>query len=566
MTDQLADQMADHVARPPMPPVTGDRGRSPGLLRSTRVMALGTIASRGTGMVSKLLLAWAVGTRVGDPYNVANTIPNIVYEMLLGGILTSVLVPLVVKAAAQDGDDGEAYSQRLLTLVTVVLTIATAVVVVLAPQLSRLYVGTGNQAELHLTTVFARFFLPQIVFYGIGATLGAVLNTRDHFAAPMWAPVLNNVIVIATLVAFFFLPGPRGGLTPATITTAQIWTLGLGTTLGIVAQTVALWPALRRVGFRWRPRFDFRHTGLGEAGRLGGWVLGYVAVNQIGFAYVTHLATAAFPTVSSGGHHVVSHGGYSLYVYAFLIFQLPHAIVAVSVITALLPRMSRHAVAGRHRALAGELSRGIRLSAVVLVPASFGFVALCQPIARLLFAHLQMTDFDAQVIGWTLAAFAVGLLPFSVFQLQLRAFYALRDTRFPALANVVTTAVNVLVAFALFAVLPPTWIVPGLALGYSASYVVGIVVFDRRLSRELGGVDAFRVVRTCVRLTLASIVGAALAYAIAAAVQVPFGTGTLGSALQLAAALPLGTAATLWVARRLHVREIQALTAALRRS
>jgi putative peptidoglycan lipid II flippase len=567
--------VTDTTARPPS---TGDRPAGPqrgstarrssaadgGLLRSTRVMAAGTLVSRATGLVAKLLLAWALGLAVGDAYNVANTIPNIVYELLLGGILTSVVVPLIVQAAAGDAGEGDAYAQRLLTLVALALGAASIAAVLAARGIVGLYIGhfsTGHPrpAEIDLATTLARFFLPQIFFYGIGATMGAILNTRGRFGAPMWAPVLNNIVVIATVTVFFLLPGP-GDLLPRTITTAQTLTLGIGTTLGIVTQTVALLPSLRRAGFRWRPRFDFRHTGLGQAGRLAGWVLLYVLVNQIGYAVVTNLATSA---LGSGR----TAGGYSIYVYAFLVFQLPHAVVAVSVITALLPRMSRHAVEDRPELVTRELSRGVRLAAVVLVPATFAYVTLNQPIMRLLFGHGQLDVADTRILGWTLAAFAIGMLPFSAFQLQLRAFYALRDTRTPALVNIAVNAVNVAVDIVAFATLPSRWIVPGLAIGYAASYAAGLAVFSRLLAARLGSVDGYRVVRTVVRLAIAGIGGAALAYLVAKAVYVPLGRGSVGSLAALVAGVPLGGAFYLWVAARLRVREIRALAdVALRRA
>ncbi|MFL6138964.1 MAG: murein biosynthesis integral membrane protein MurJ [Frankiaceae bacterium] len=557
--------MIDTAARPPRPPRqspgaerSGDDADH-GLIRSTRVMAAGTLASRFTGLLSKLLLAWAIGVAVGDAYNVANTIPNIVYELLLGGILTSVVVPLIVAAAARGADDGEAYAQRLLTLVALTLGIASVLAVVAAPWIVRLYIGHFSKGApdehlISVATTFARFFLPQILFYGIGATMGAILNTRGRFAAPMWAPVLNNLILIATFLVFFAVPGPGDDLVPATITTAQVLTLGIGTTLGIVAQTVALVPALRAAGFRWRPRFDFRRTGLGEAGRLAGWVLLYVLVNQIGYLVITNLATSAFASGDGSGA-----GGYSIYVWAFMVFQLPHAVVAVSVITALLPRMSRHAVDARLDLVTTELSRGLRLAAVVLVPATFAYLALNQPIMRLLFGHFRITADDTTIMGWTLAAFALGMLPFSGFQLQLRAFYALRDTRTPALVNIAVNAVNLVVAGALFVALPARWIVPGLAVGYAVSYAAGLALFSRLLHRRLGSVDGHRVVRTLVRLTIAGLGGGALAYLVASALMSALGTGSAGSAAALCAAVPLGGAFYLWVAGRLRVSEIRAL-------
>ena len=262
------------------------------LLRSTRTMAVGTVASRGTGFLRTALLAAVLGVKgVALAFNVANTAPNIVYELLLGGILTSVVVPLVVRAN-KDGD-GEAFVQRLLTLTVLVLGAASLLLIALAPQIVDVYISSSVSSDTRdLAITFARFFLPQVLFYGIGAVLGAYLNTRGHFGPPMWAPVLNNVVVIGTLVVFALVPGPAA-LTSASITQTQVLVLGVGVTLGIVAQTVALVPALRATGFHFRPRLDLRGSGLGHAARLARWVFLYVVASQAAYLVVVRLATSA---------------------------------------------------------------------------------------------------------------------------------------------------------------------------------------------------------------------------------------------------------------------------------
>jgi putative peptidoglycan lipid II flippase len=259
--------------------------------RSTRSMALGTVASRATGFLRTAVIATVLGVQgVGAAYNIANTTPNIVYELLLGGVLTSVVVPLLVRAAKDDDDGGQAYAQRLLTLTVLVLGTAAVVLVLAAPLLVDLYAGDLDPASRELAVVFARFFLPQVLFYGVGAVLGAVLNTRGRYSPPMWAPVLNNLVVIATGLLFLLLPGTNP-LTSGSITDTQVLVLGLGTTLGIVAQTVALLPSLRAAGFSLRPRFDLRGTGLGQAARLAQWVFLYVVANQLAFLVVVRLAS-----------------------------------------------------------------------------------------------------------------------------------------------------------------------------------------------------------------------------------------------------------------------------------
>ncbi|MDX6228388.1 MAG: putative peptidoglycan lipid flippase [Frankiales bacterium] len=552
---------------PPPPPPTASAAATelePSLLRSSRTMAAGTIVSRGTGLLRTVVIAGVVGSKAfGDAYNIANTLPNIIYELLLGGVLTSVVVPLLVKAAKQGTDEGVAYAQRLLTLVALVLGVASIIGVLAAPQITALYAGDCTKAtdRAHAVT-FARYFLPQIAFYGIGATMGAILNTRRSFAPPMWAPVLNNLVVIVTGLLVLILPDDDTGKVPV-LSHTQILVLALGTTAGVIVQTVALVPALRRTGFHWRPRFDFANAGLGAAGRLGSWVLVYVLANQLSYFVVVRLAHQTLSTGDRCAAPAPGSGSYTTYVLAFVVFSLPHAIVAVSVITALLPRMSRHVVDGRPRLLPLELSRGLRLSAVVLVPATFALIVLAQPVATTLFRHGAVHQADARVIGWTIAAFALGLLPFSAFQLHLRAFYALGDTRTPAYISIVVNAVNVLADLLLFVSLEGSARLPALAGGYALSYLVGVTLTGAVLSHRLGSMDRQRTVRTLVRLTFASAVGAAVAWALSELGGAVAGHGVSGSVLSLALGVPAGAWVMLWIAVRLRIPEVARLLAAL---
>ncbi len=517
-----------------------------GLGRSTRTMALGTIASRGTGFVRNAAIAAVLGvTGVGAAYNVANTTPNIVYELLLGGILTSVLVPLLVRAAKSDDDGGQRYAQQLLTLVVTVLVVASALLVLLAPQLVSLYAANASPADRELAVTLARYFLPQMLFYGAGAVLGAILNTRGRFAPPMWAPVLNNVVVIVTCALFLALPG-TSPLRAGTITTAQVLALGIGTTLGIIAQTVALVPALRAVGFSFRPRWGL--PGVGGIGRLASWVLLYVAANQAAYVVVVRLAND--DELNAMGR------GYASYVNAFVLWQLPHAVVAVSVITALLPQLSRSAADGRLDDLRAQLDRGLRLTVSVLVPAAVGYLVLGRVLATVVFGHLRTSDEQAHFIGVLLAVFAFGLVPFSVYQLQLRAFYALQDTRTPTLINLSVNATLVVVDLVLYAALPARFAVLGLAAGHACSFVIGLLVCSRVLSRRIGGLEGRRVVRTGVRCLVAAVLpGIAAALVVALAVRA-LGDGQLGSLTGLLAGAAVLGAGYVALARRLRITEL----------
>ena len=523
------------------------------LSRSTRAMAVGTVASRGTGFLRTAVLASVLGVEsVAAAYNVANTAPNIVYELLLGGVLTSVVVPLLVRAAKEDGDEGAAYAQRLLTLVALVLGTTAVVLVAAAPLLVDLYAGELDPESRELAVVFARYFLPQVLFYGVGAVLGAVLNTRGRYSPPMWAPVLNNLVVIATGLVFLVVRG-TGELTPGGLTSGQVALLGVGTTLGIVAQTVALVPSLRAAGFSLRPRWDFRALDLRRIGRLAQWVLLYVVANQL--AYLVVVRASADEVLVEAGR------GYPSYVYAFVLWQLPHAVVAVSVITALLPRMSRAAADGRTADLRASLERGLRLTASVLVPAAAAFVVLGRDLAVLVFGRGQVSVDDARFIGVLLAVFAVGLVPFSAYQLQLRAFYAMQDTRTPTLVNLVVNATLVVVGMVLYVLLPDRYEVLGLAAGHASSFVVGLVVCSVVLSRRLrsldgSGLQAGVVVRTVVRCLVAVLVPALLAAGVTAVVGETLGQGPLGALVSLVVGGAVLGVGYVLVARRMRVTEV----------
>jgi putative peptidoglycan lipid II flippase len=527
----------------------GRSGKPMTLGRASGTMAVGTIVSRASGFLRTVAIAAAIGTgAVGDAYNVANTTPNIVYDLLLGGVLSSVLVPVLVRVSKEDSDGGERFASSLLTIVTLALGATVIVGMLAAPLIVKVYLAAGG-GEQTLAVTFLRWFMPQVLFYGVGATIGAILNVRQSFAAPMFTPVLNNVIVIGTCVAFIFLPGPR----PPEIghmTGTQTTVLALGTTLGVVVMTLALIPALRTAGFRYRPRLDLRHPALRQAGRLAGWTLLYVMVTQLGYLVIVRL--------SSG------KTSYTIYTLGYQIFQLPHAIIAVSLITALLPRMSAHAAERRYDLVRDDLSTGMRLTAVALVPAALALLALGQPLAVAIFNHGATSYQSALTIGDVLAAFACALLPFSLFQLQLRAFYAHQDSRTPALVNVGVVATNVVGAVVLSSVLPGRDRAVGLALAFALSYTVGLAVSTALLRRLLGNVDGTRIARLITQVTVAGGLGAVAASVVASGIRELIGRGAVGSAIGVVFACLVGGVVYVIVVLRMRLPELNALVATMR--
>jgi putative peptidoglycan lipid II flippase len=515
-------------------------------------MATGTLASRGSGFVRTVVIAYALGVGpVNNAYTVANTVPNALYDLLLGGILSALVVPLLVRAATEEPDEGEAYAQRLVTIVAVTLTVVAIVAVIAAPAVISLYAHNARPAQKALAVTFARYFLPQLLFYGLGAILGAILNVRGSFVAPMWAPVLNNVVVIGSGIAFAAVThsAPRAGH----LSHGQILVLSIGTTAGVVLQTIALAPALRRAGFRLRLRWDWRGSGLRQAGPFAGWVLGYVAVNQLGYLVVSDLAEA------------INHGKGELavYSYGYVLFSLPYAVVAVTVITALFPSMSRAGTAGDDPEVAHTLAEGLSLAGVVLVPATLLLVMLGSPIALLVLAHGHTTHAGAALTGRVLIGFAIGLIPFSAFQMQLRAWLAVHDARTPALVNLVITAINLIVDVVLYVSLPSRDKVVGLAIGYSASYFIGTVVFAVKLRRRLGATRRTHVIRTYVRLLVAALVAAIPAELLTLVIHHAAGTGTGGSLVTILVSAPVALGCFLALARRMRIGELEQLAGML---
>ena len=367
----------------------------------------------------------------------------------------------------------------------------------------------------------------------------------------MWAPVLNNLVVIGTLCVFLAVPGPDA-LTSASITSTQVIVLGIGVTLGIVTQTLALLPALRDTGFRWRLRLDLRGTGLGRAARLGSWTLVYVACNQVVYLVVVQLATATGDPLT-----------YNAYVNAFLLWQLPHAVIAVSLITALLPAMSRAAIEDRLGDLRGSLDQGLRMAICLLVPAAAAYLVLGRPIATAVFGHFRATPEEARTVGTMLAVFACGLVAFSTYQLQLRAFYALQDTRTPALINLSVNVTTVVVDLALFFTLPDHLRGYGLAAGQASSYLVGVWVCTRVLARRVPRDAEGQVLRTAARSLTAVLPPAGLALGLVVLAQALLGHGPLGAAVASVAGAGVLLGGYVLLASRLGVPEVHELVGPL---
>ena len=495
-------------AGPPAPAAT----QRSSLIRSSAGMAVGTLVSRGTGFLRTLVLVYTVGIgALGNAYNNANTLPNTVYYLMLGGIFTSVVVPLLVRAARRDPDRGEAYAQRVFTLGALALLGVTVLGTLLAGPLVHLYApsingppGSHLAAEHNLMVVWAYWFIPQIFFYGMSSLIGAILNTRGRFAAPMWAPVVNNLVVIAVGALYFVTVGVNKE--PWTISPGGVQLLGIGTTLGVIAQTVALFPSLRAAGFRWRPTLGFRPGEVSEMGRMAGWMSVYVITQWAGNLVVQILANAASAGVN----------GYSAYSIAWQLFQLPYAIVGISVITALLPRMSEHASARRYSLVRDDFSIGVRLASVIVVPAAIYLGVLGGPLAEVLFSYGSTSAAHARYVGEVFGLFALGLVPYMLTQLQLRVFYSFQDSKTAAFVGLLTMVASIAAALIAWSTLPGSQVVAGLAIAYGFANLVGAVAGWALLLRRVGSLDGWAIARSLTRMHLATVPGVIFALAVMA--------------------------------------------------
>jgi putative peptidoglycan lipid II flippase len=488
------------------------RGTSIG--RATGSMAVAGLVSKITGFARNLVIAWVLGlSMAADAYNAANTLPNQVYELLVGGVLTSVLVPVLVRAHHDDEDGGVAYTQRLLTMTTVVLVVITVLAVLAAPALTALVVDNSTgRANPALTTAFAYLLLPQILFYGVSALLTATLNARHVFGVTVWAPVLNNIVLLLTFGSYPLLPGQLT-LNPVRMDNAQLLELGIGSTLGVVVQAIVLLPALARSGFRFRPRWGWDRR-FAEFGRLAAWTIGYALLAQIGVVVVTNLATA--------------NGGLTIYNNVWLLVQLPYGVLGFALITAILPRMSRAAAAGRIPAIKEDLSLASRICATAMLPMSALMTVLGPSLGVALFSIGQSKG-DAGKLGVALAVAAFGVLPYTITMLQLRVFFAMKDTRTPTLIMVGMMAVKIVLSLLSPVVLSTGDVVYGLTFANSAAFVLGWIVGDVCLRRRLGDLGTRRIMVTLVRSVLAALAAAAVALLI----RLPLPAGPVGAWLAL---------------------------------
>jgi len=450
------------------------------LLRSSVTVGVGTTLSRVTGLIRTLVLAWALGlTELADAYNLANTTPNVVYDLLLGGVLAATLVPVLVVQVQHDDDDAVS---AVLSVLTTLLVAVTVVAIVAAPLILRAYTwdldAAARAAQETVAIPLLRLLLLQIVFYGFTTLGSALLNAHRRFALAAFAPVINNVIVIGVLIAVPWAAGGFPTLEQVAGDTGLLLLLGLGTTAGIVAMALVLVPGIVRLPRRLRWNLDWRNPAVTKILRLSGWTFGYVLSNQIGFVVLLALAIGTEP------------GAVSAWSYAYLFFQLPYGLFAVSIMTTFLPELADAHSAGDEPRFASRFNDGLRLMLLVVLPSAIVLAALALPTIAVLFERGSFDGASTIVTANALATFAFGLPGFAAYLFAMRGFYARTDTRSPFVINAAETAFTLAIAVPLTARFGLTGTVSAFGIGYTVFAVVALVALRRRLATERGTTPA----------------------------------------------------------------------------
>jgi putative peptidoglycan lipid II flippase len=470
------------------------------LFRASGIMALGTIISRITGFIRGILIVAVLGTALlADTYNVANTMPNILYNLLVGGALTAIFIPQLVRSFDHE-DGGDGFASRLITTISLILLALVAIGVYFAPALVRLYAPefftTGFESEKEIAIAFTRYCLPQIFFLGLFTMLGQVANARGSFGPLMWAPIANNIVGIALFGGFLLI---ASDLTVSNITSTQIQILGWGTTLSVVVQALVLFPVIKRLGIKLRPQWGV--AGLGKSFGLAGWTLLYVLISQLGYLVTVNVATSA--AVRSAQEGITRGVGYTPYTYAYYVMLLPYSIVTISIITAILPHLSRLALAKNNDEVRAQLIRAIKLVGVITIPSAVAFLFFGSFITEVIFVGIPVGD--ARYIGYVLSALSFGLVAFSINLILIRGFNAFEDTRTQVISIFIINVISVGLSYLFLHLLQNQWVTVGLGAAFSMSYLVGLLITLSLLKKHTGPIKVRDFLGQHLRLIGASV-------------------------------------------------------------
>jgi len=525
------------------------------LFRASSVMAVGTILSRITGFFRAILAVAVLGTALlADTYNVANTMPNILYNLLVGGALTAIFVPQLVRSFS-DEDGGHGFASRLVTTISGILLALVAIGIIFAPLLVRLYApefsAAGFEHERAIAIAFTRYCLPQIFFLGLFTMLGQVANARGSFAPLMWAPIANNLVVIAVFGGFLAL---QRNIAVGTITDFQIQLLGWGTTAGVVIQALILIPVVHRSGIKLRPIFGVK--GLGKSFSLAGWTLIYVLISQLGYLVTVNVATAAAVRSAKAG---ISTGvGFTPYTSAYYIMLLPYSIVTISIVTALLPHLSKLAIEKKVDDVRLQLIRAIKMVGVVTVPSAVALIFFGPLMTEVLYMGISLQD--SRYIGFVLAALGFGLVPFSINLILVRGFNAFEDTKTQVLSILIINVISVALSYLFLWQLASDKVTIGLGIAFSVSYIFGLAITLRLIKKHVGDLKLIDFAGQHLSLIAASLIAMAPLFALVTYCGwVNDDAGFITRAGRLALILILSGVGYLFAAHRLKVAEIAGL-------
>lgn len=540
-----------------------EQKQAPTLLASSAVMAAGTAFSRISGFLRGALLVAALGAALqADLFTLANTLPNMIYILVAGGVFNAVLVPQLVRAMKGDEDGGDAYANRVITLAALFLGTVTVVLIAVTPWALRLFLpgefdAPGRAAHFQSIVDLTRLCLPQVFFYGMFVLVGQILNARGRFGPMMWAPIANNLVAVVMLVIYLVLYGKA---TESEYQQAlggnQELLLGVGSTLGIAVQLLILLPYLRAAGFSYRPRFDFRDEGLAKTLALGGWTVLFVVVNQLAYFVVINQAAGGTVTDPEGT-------GYTVYSNAFLIMMVPHSIITVSLATAILPRISAYAADHRLPDLGRTIGSTLRSALALVLPIAALLPVLAADVSNVLFGWAEEGTHER--FAPTLALFAPGLVFFTVHYLMLRGFYALEQTRRVFFIQCAISATNIVMALLLVSRVDDRHTAPALAVAYLAAYLVGSTISYASLRHVLGGIGTPGLVRFLVRMLLVVAPAVLAAWLVTLGLTAAFGSladepEPWVSAIRGGLAGAVGLGGVLLLARTFRVREVTSVT------
>lgn len=523
----------------------GSERHSVGL--NSALMASGTLVSRVLGLVRTSMTGAAIGMGVvGDAFNGANQLPNYIYLLISGGLLEPVIVPQIAKAARRP--DSKEYIDKLITVALVLLAVVTVAVTAATPLLFKLLRLSAEAQQLGVA--FAFICLPQVFFYGLYTVLSQVLNARGSYAAPMWSPAINNIVTIAGLAAFMAIFGVAD--TPVGWSAAMIWLFAGTATLGIIAQGVILIPPLIKDGFTWRPRWGFPRQEFAHLSKYTFWTFMALLVSTIGglaiLAITSNMPTKAGELGIGGfvaGNNVMN--------YAFLIFMLPQSIIAISVITALFPPMTRAWQSNNRKGMRRLVKQGLELPAVFLIPATVGIIVLAGPLVKVIFPGNSAAELNA--LAPVLVAMCVGLVPMAIQTLQQRYCFASEQGKLNFSFQIVITAIQLVIAGGALVLLDPRYGVFAVAVGQSLAYAVAALGFALVARRQLGRLNLNTTLRLYIRLGIASVISGVAAYFAAHLTLLVGGTAWLWQVCALAAGLIAFLVIFVVFAKLMRIRE-----------